>query len=111
MFFARVPIGTRVRNASRPVTYALVLLGLWLVGFELHNADVAELPEAVFGKLPSQVMQVMTAALLILRALTGDRRERTAWLAIGLGMTLWTAGDLYWTLVLYDLEEIPIPSP
>jgi two-component system, cell cycle response regulator len=26
-------------------------------------------------------------------------------------MSLWTAGDMYWTLVLYDMEEIPIPSP
>ena len=91
--------------------YAFVALGLWLLGFGLHNADVVTLPEAVFGKLPSQVMLVLTASLLVARALTGDKRERSAWLAIGIGMVLWTAGDLYWTLVLYDLEEIPIPSP
>jgi diguanylate cyclase (GGDEF)-like protein len=100
-----------VRLATRTVTYALVVLAVWLVGFELHNAHVVALPEAVFGKLPSQVMQILTAALLLARAFSGDPRERRAWLAIGIGMALWTAGDLYWTLVLYDLEEIPIPSP
>ena len=111
MFCSCVPIGTHVRTATRPVMLALVALGIWVVGFELHNAQVVALPEAVFGKLPSQLMQILTAALLLFRAVSGDRRERSAWLAIGIGMVLWTAGDLYWTLVLYDLEEIPIPSP
>jgi two-component system cell cycle response regulator len=106
-----VPTGTHVRTATRPVTYALAALALWLVGFELHNAHAVALPEALFGKLPSQVMQVLTAALLLTRAFTGDRRERPAWLAVGIGMALWTCGDMYWTLVLYDMEEIPIPSP
>ena len=38
------------------------------------------------------------------RALRLAGCSASAWL-------LWTGGDLYWTLVLYDLEEIPIPSP
>ena len=100
-----------VSSVTRPTLYAFVVLALWLLGFELHNAHVVTLPETLFGKLPSQVMLVLTAALLALRAFTGARHERAAWLAIGLGMTLWAAGDLYWTLVLYELEDIPIPSP
>ena len=111
MFLTCVPICTRVRSASRPPLFAFVALAVWLVGFALHNANVVTLPEAVFGKLPRQVMLVLTSALLLARAFGGDRRERSAWLAIGIGMVLWTAGDLYWTVVLYDLEEIPIPSP
>jgi diguanylate cyclase (GGDEF)-like protein/putative nucleotidyltransferase with HDIG domain len=100
-----------VRPASRIAGYTLIALAVWVVGFELHNAGAIALPEAIFGKLPSQFMQIACAVLLLARALTGDRRERKAWLAIGIGMSLWTAGDMYWTLVLYDMEEIPIPSP
>ena len=106
-----MPIVTRVRPAARPILLAFVALAVWLVGFELHNAHVVRLPEVGFGKLPSQIMLIIASGLVIARAVRGDRRERTAWLAIGAGMALGTAGDLYWTLVLYDLEEIPIPSP
>jgi diguanylate cyclase (GGDEF)-like protein len=84
---------------------------VWVLGFELHNAGAVTLPDPLFGKLPSQVMQIACTALLLTRGFAGERRERRAWLAIGAGMALWTAGDLYWTLILYDLEEITIPSP
>ncbi len=34
-----------------------------------------------------------------------------AWSLIGCGVLAWTAGDVYWAVVIADLEEIPIPSP
>ena len=39
------------------------------------------------------------------------RREQTAWLLIGIGVLAWALGNLYYTVVLYDLEAPPIPSP
>jgi diguanylate cyclase (GGDEF)-like protein len=36
--------------------------------------------------------------------------QRAAWGAFGLGLLLWTAGDLYWTLALADLKRTPYPS-
>ena len=38
------------------------------------------------------------------------RRERGAWALIGLGLLLWSGGDLVWTLWLGNLENPPYPS-
>ncbi len=42
-------------------------------------------------------------------ALTRD--QRVAWIALGLGLLSWTAGDVYWTLAFSDANRIPYPSP
>ena len=39
------------------------------------------------------------------------RDQRSAWIAFGVGLLCWTAGDVYWVLVLSDLQKIPYPSP
>jgi two-component system cell cycle response regulator len=39
------------------------------------------------------------------------RHERAAWLLLGVGIASWLGGDLYWTLVLSDMESPPTPSP
>ncbi len=39
------------------------------------------------------------------------RRERGAWLAFGIGLAVWSAGDLYWTVAISGLHPIPNPSP
>lgn len=39
-----------------------------------------------------------------------SRVERTPWLLLGLAMGLWTAGDLYYTFFLSELETVPVPS-
>ena len=38
------------------------------------------------------------------------RRDRAAWLAVGLGLACWTAGDLYYEFQLSDDETVPYPS-
>ena len=40
-----------------------------------------------------------------------NRRERRAWLLIGVGVAAWTFGEIYYTAVLWTADEIPIPSP
>lgn len=37
-------------------------------------------------------------------------KERLAWLTLGAGMLSWTIGDIYWTVALADLAELPFPS-
>ena len=37
--------------------------------------------------------------------------ERLAWSLIGTGMFLWTLGDAYYRVVLYDMDTPPVPSP
>jgi diguanylate cyclase (GGDEF)-like protein len=49
------------------------------------------------------------SAMCLLAAAT-RRRERGAWTLIGLGLLLWSAGDLVWTLWLNNLENPPYPS-
>jgi diguanylate cyclase (GGDEF)-like protein len=39
------------------------------------------------------------------------RRERAAWLLIGLGVLAWTFGELYFTMVLWSDSAPPVPSP
>ena len=41
-------------------------------------------------------------------ALVPDRRG--AWIAFGLGLALWAAGDLYWTLIYTGVHNVPYPS-
>jgi two-component system cell cycle response regulator len=38
------------------------------------------------------------------------RDQGAAWIAFGVGLVFWTAGDVYWTLALADLRRIPYPS-
>ena len=38
------------------------------------------------------------------------RAERVPWLLLGLGLSLWTVGDLYYLFALSDKDVIPIPS-
>lgn len=54
---------------------------------------------------------MMSAAGLCLARAIVARRERLAWVMIGLGLTSWFAGDVYWTLFLQNLDSPPVPSP
>lgn len=49
------------------------------------------------------------ALLCLLRAAL-VRADRFAWLALGAGLSSWTAGNVYWWIALRDLEEAPYPS-
>ena len=104
-------MGDVTSHARKAPRLILALLLIWLLGFELHNTLLPGLPDALFGKVSSQVMQLVVAGLVAARAAVVSGPERRAWALIAAGMALWTAGDLYWTFVLYDLEAIPIPSP
>jgi two-component system, cell cycle response regulator len=96
---------------TRAAHAALAASALWVAGFALHNSVLPALPDLVFGKVASQVQQGLTVLLCLAYALRCPPAERRAWLLIGGGFGLWVAGDVYWTVALYDLEEIPIPSP
>jgi diguanylate cyclase (GGDEF)-like protein len=39
------------------------------------------------------------------------KRNRPAWLFVGLAVTSWSIGDIYWSIAFSDAEEIPVPSP
>jgi diguanylate cyclase (GGDEF)-like protein len=58
--------------------------------------------------LYTAVMWAGSAMCLIAAAVR--RRERGPWALIGLGLLLWSGGDLVWTLWLGELENPPYPS-
>jgi two-component system cell cycle response regulator len=92
----------------RPV-FALLVLGLAVhaVHAVVGPGDGA-LDKVIASWVYTGVMWV-GSAMCLLAAATG-RRERGAWALIGLGLLLWSAGDLVWTLWLGDLENPPYPS-
>ena len=60
------------------------------------------------GWLANAVL-VGAAVLCLLRALL-VRTERVAWLSMGVGLAAWDAGNIYWWVVIRNLEEAPYPS-
>jgi two-component system, cell cycle response regulator len=52
---------------------------------------------------------IFSAAACLVRAAIG-RRARLAWVAFGLGLLAWSAGDIYWVLELAELRRVPYPS-
>jgi signal transduction histidine kinase len=55
------------------------------------------------GVLVAAVAICLTRSILV-------KQERLAWLAIATGIASWTIGDIYWTIQLSDLDQIPYPS-
>jgi diguanylate cyclase (GGDEF)-like protein len=49
------------------------------------------------------------AGLCIARAVIVPT-QRGAWAVLGLGLVAWTAGDVYYSLFLFELDEPPLPS-
>jgi len=93
----------------RAVRVALFVLGGWVVACEVHALGVGWLPVGPVKWLHLAVMGA-GAGLCLLRA--GLRRdERWAWLLLGLGVSAWVAGELYFTAVLWSDASPPVPSP
>jgi two-component system cell cycle response regulator len=98
---------------SAPVTIRLVLAALALL-LTVYAAQIvfAFLPAAfgeLFLKFTSNLIFLGSAVLCGVRAFRGPD-ERGAWLLMGLGLLSWGLGLLYYTLVQWDLDVIPVPS-
>ena len=92
----------------RPV-FALLVLGL---AVHAVHAVVGPGDGAVDNIIASWVytgVMWVGSAMCLLAAAT-RRRERGAWALIGLGLLLWSGGDLVWTLWLGNLENPPYPT-
>ena len=85
----------------------LGLISVWAVIYELAFTVFPGLLGAVaYRGIAPDVVFLIAAALLIWRGLTGER----GWALIGIGGLCWAAGDIYWTLVLGNLANPPVPS-
>ena len=84
-----------------------LLLALLAVAAFLAISDPGG--EGFFHKRVYDVVLGGAAALVLLRAFV-SKEQRAPWTALGIAMLFWTAGNVYYTSVLWDLEVIPVPS-
>jgi two-component system, sensor histidine kinase and response regulator len=106
----RSPGAAAPRSIPPPVRGAIALLAAALavyaaqLAFELVPGAAGETLEAVIGTLVFAGATVLCG----LRARAGE--ERGAWALFTAGLLAWALGDVYYMLVLWDLEGAPGPS-
>jgi two-component system, cell cycle response regulator len=83
----------------------LVVLYAGLVGFGLNDTGFG-------GHLDTPLYTVLefAAALFCLSRAVARRENRLAWLAVGLGIGSFAAGDAYFTFFIANRDPIPYPS-
>jgi two-component system cell cycle response regulator len=96
-------------SMPRSIRLALVVLGGWVAACELHALGLSWIPVGPVKWLHLVVMAAGAALILLRAALRRD--ERTAWLLLGLGVSAWVLGELYFTAVLWSDASPPVPSP
>jgi two-component system, cell cycle response regulator len=88
--------------------YAVVVA--WIGAYEVHVLAVAHPgTHGIFSKQVHLVALVLATAMCLLRAANSGKEAR-GWLLVALGIGTWTAGEIYYTQVLWDMSEIPVPS-
>ena len=95
-----------------PVRLTLGVLALLMAVFALELL-VGVMPAAAsepWEKFASNAVFIGGALVCGWRALA-IREARAAWGLFAAGLLVWAAGDLYFTAALWDLDEIPVPSP
>jgi two-component system cell cycle response regulator len=101
--------GTNMTPKLVRSVFALLVLGLAVhATHALTGPGDGPLDHVIASWVYTGVMWVASA--MCLTAAATRRRERGAWVLIGLGLLLWSAGDLVWTVWLGDLENPPYPS-
>ena len=103
MLARRTPKLARYLLAATVVSFVLVMLRDGLgVGFPLWEAG---------WQKTYHLTEFLGTAACAVRALHCTGRERTAWLALTLGMVGFFAGDVYYTAFLASMDSPPFPSP
>ncbi|HEY1568964.1 MAG TPA: hypothetical protein VGF68_18200, partial [Solirubrobacteraceae bacterium] len=93
----------------RHIRLILIVTGGWIAACETHALGLRWLPIGPQKWLHLVAMGI-GAALCVARAAI-RRRDRLAWLIIGLGVSAWAFGELYFTVVLWSDSSPPVPSP
>jgi two-component system, cell cycle response regulator len=99
---------------SRPLALAravLIACGLFLV---IQEVRVVAFGGASLGPLSGRGAHdvvLLAAALVCLARGVLVKSERAAWLLLGAGVLAWSGGEVYYTAVLWDASDPPIPSP
>jgi diguanylate cyclase (GGDEF)-like protein/putative nucleotidyltransferase with HDIG domain len=97
-----------VARLVHPARLTLAAAAALVAVLALHYAGVG--PDwPAWGEHLYELIEVVAAACCLWRAAT-DPGERLPWLLIGLGLVSYSAAELYYTVFLQNLEEIPYPS-
>ena len=91
---------------ARTLAFAAMLTALLMhVACTLHIVDVAEsVTDALYTAIEWGAVALVAARVIAVR------RNRAGWALIGLGVAMWSAGDVCWTLWLNALETAPYPN-
>jgi len=101
-------LGGHRRQALRAFQ-VLALAGLVLYALQAAVGDGASGVQDFFETYV-YVALIGAGALLCLARSVATQHERAAWLTLGLGLGAWTAGEIYYSVVLSGLESPTLPS-
>jgi diguanylate cyclase (GGDEF)-like protein len=100
-----------VKSTPKPIRALFALAALCLAA-QTVNALVGPGAQPANAAASSWLYTVtmFAGSALCLAAVPRHGRERAAWAAIGVGVLLWSGGDLTWTVWLDNLDNPPYPS-
>ena len=91
----------------------LSLIGIGILGMVAYSLRALRVGGPTFDEIADLYLYnglvVIAAAICLIRAAVSTD-SRFAWAAFGAGLVFWAAGDVYWSLALDELDEIPYPS-
>jgi two-component system cell cycle response regulator len=104
---------TAAMSRTPPAVRAgFIVCGLWIGLHELHALFAPDLDAGLlFSRYAHDVVLVIAGVLCVTAALRRRGAERVAWLLIGFGVLAWSAGEVFYTAVLWTESDPPIPSP
>jgi two-component system cell cycle response regulator len=110
---ARAPRALLRFISWREMPIALRVLFVVLIGFTLivslqNGSSLLRMPNAMFEWFYNSVL--IGSAVICFTRVALQRHERLAWSFMGLALTLYAAGNIYWVKVLSLLEVQPYPS-
>src|SRR6476469_5151324 len=95
----------------RAVRWAYLLVGVWLAASAVRNAFAPGLDVGpLFHRYAHDLVLGVVGVLCLVRVVL-SREERLPWALIGAGICAWTAGEVYYTGVLWTVKTVPFPSP
>ena len=99
-------------KARRLVLAGGAVLALAFLAFALHAATGfgGSGLDSLFDEWVYDGVMLGAAASCLLRAAL-VRRERGAWVLMGLALAIWTAGEIYYELAFTGAASVPVPSP
>jgi two-component system, cell cycle response regulator len=99
-------------RARRGLTVGGFALALLFVAFVLRAATGAggSTADTIFGDWIYDALMLGAAGSCLLRARLVES-ERSAWALLGVALAVWTAGEIYYEVVLASRASVPVPSP